>query len=57
MTATATPPRPRHVVIVEYDIAKLTYAQVDVLLKVLAVCSDVSFRVEIVPRVIPGVNR
>ncbi len=48
-------PRARHVVIVEYDVAKLTPAQLDVLLKALTVCPDVSFRVEVVPGVISGV--
>ena len=51
----STSPRPRHIVIVEYDVAKLSSAQLDVLLKALAVCPDVSFRVEVIPGVISGV--
>ena len=51
----STTPRPRHIVIVEYDVAKLSSAQLDVLLKALAVCLDVSFRVEVISGVISGV--
>ena len=47
--------RTRHVVIVECDVAKLSPAQLDVLLKALAVCPDVSFRVEAVPPPLAGV--
>jgi hypothetical protein len=50
-----TATRTRRVVIVEYDVAKLSPTQLDGLLKALAVCPDVSFRVEIVPGVISGV--